>query len=321
MLIDYYRLMKYKAPMNRNRLAAFLVSIAVLVLGVVMPPMPPPVAAVPLLTPTLRPTTPPTGTPCPMPTPERLVVDAVVSPTSALTQTITVYAGNAVTVTVTSASGTFTATGSFNASNNPARVTIDLLPNTTHNLVVRSFVRQIVAPGGCIQGGYTLTTGNDSNGAPLTIVQQGGSTATATPTTVPGTPTSSVPTSSPTLCPQPTTVPLWVDPISSADSNPEIVAYTNAMTIVVRINDGAVVRQTYTLVGSFSFNNPARVRVAAVAANNYVSVTAFVRMQGPGDCRTQYTLSTVNDRTGNLLYFVASNPVLQNRAFLPFVRR
>ena len=61
--------------------------------------------------------------------------------------------------------------------------------------------------------------------------------------------------------------------------------------------------------------------VAAVAANNYVSVTAFVRMQGPGDCRTQYTLSTVNDRTGNLLYFVASNPVLQNRAFLPFVRR
>ena len=68
-------------------------------------------------------------------------------------------------------SGVFTATGSFDASANPARITVDLLPDTVHDLMVSGRVRQTTT-GGCDFGGYTLSTTQDRNGDPLRIEQR-----------------------------------------------------------------------------------------------------------------------------------------------------
>jgi hypothetical protein len=43
-------------------------------------------------------------------------------------------------------------------------------------------VKTQIGTGGCIYGGYTLNTGNDRTGAPLTIVQSSGTNPTNTPT-------------------------------------------------------------------------------------------------------------------------------------------
>lgn len=115
----------------------------------------------------------PTPTRCPLATPEPLWVEPVISPTGLLTQTITVRIGNGEAVTITAESGVFTVTGSFNAYSNPARVTIDLLKNTTHQLAVQARVRQ-VGQWGCIYGGYTLSTWRDRYGQPLLIEQKMG---------------------------------------------------------------------------------------------------------------------------------------------------
>lgn len=120
-------------------------------------------------TPTATPS--PTPTMCPQATPEPLWVEPVISPTGLLTQTITVRIGNGEAVTVTAESGVFTATGSFNAYGNPARVTIDLLRNTTHRLAVQARVRR-VEQWGCVYGGYTLSTERDRYGQPLLIEQR-----------------------------------------------------------------------------------------------------------------------------------------------------
>ena len=125
------------------------------------------------LTPTPTPTASPTPTRCPSTTPEPLWVEPVISPTNLLTQTITVRIGNGEAVTVTAESGVFTATGSFNAYGNPARVTVDLLAGVTHNLEVRARVRKI-EQAGCIYGGYTLYTTRDRYGQPLVIEQVAG---------------------------------------------------------------------------------------------------------------------------------------------------
>lgn len=122
------------------------------------------------VTPTPTPTVSPTPTRCPSTTPEPLWVEPVISPTHLLTQTITVRIGNGEAVTVTAESGVFTATGSFNAYGNPARVTIDLLPGVTHNLQVQARVRK-VEQAGCMYGGYTLGTWRDRYGQPLVIAQ------------------------------------------------------------------------------------------------------------------------------------------------------
>lgn len=63
-----------------------------------------------------------TFTPCPFGTPEPLWVDPVISPTDQLTQVVTVYIGNGEQITVETESGTFTATGDFNAVTKPAQV-------------------------------------------------------------------------------------------------------------------------------------------------------------------------------------------------------
>ena len=113
----------------------------------------------------------PTQTVCPFGTAEPLWVEPVTSPTDELSQTIVVRIGYGEEVTVVTESGTFTATGNFDAYSNPALVEITLLPNTVHNLQVSARVRTITT-GGCSYGGYTLTTTTDRHGAPLTIVQQ-----------------------------------------------------------------------------------------------------------------------------------------------------
>lgn len=124
----------------------------------------------PSFTPTPTPTLTPTPTICPQATPEALWVDPVISPTGLLTQTLTVYLGNGEAVTVTSPSGAFGMTGAFDANANPAQVTIDLLPDTLHELTVNGRVREVTV-NGCTFGGYTLQTTQDRNGDPLDILQ------------------------------------------------------------------------------------------------------------------------------------------------------
>ena len=126
----------------------------------------------PTATPSITQTAIPTGTLCPQLTPEPLWVDPVTSPTDQLTQVIMVYIGHGEEVTITSESGTFTVTGSFNAQANPAMVEITLLPNTVHHLEVTARVKSgLSGPGNCVYGGYGLTTRTDLNGAPLVIAQ------------------------------------------------------------------------------------------------------------------------------------------------------
>jgi hypothetical protein len=126
-------------------------------------------------TPTITPMPTVTPGPCPVATPEPLRVEPVVSPTGLLTQTITIYAGGALTVTVSSDSGVFTQTM---GSTWPARITIDLLPQTAHHLTVQSQIPRRVV-NGCVYGGYSLQTTRDRNGNLLTIVQDGAATPTA----------------------------------------------------------------------------------------------------------------------------------------------
>lgn len=109
---------------------------------------------------------------CPPPTPEPLWVDPVTSPTDQLTQVVTVYIGFGEAVTIETESGTFTVTGDFNHIANPAIIEISLLPNTVHHLKVIASVKSgLHGFNDCTYGGYTLSTTNDKNGDPLTIVQ------------------------------------------------------------------------------------------------------------------------------------------------------
>ena len=117
-------------------------------------------------------TAPPTTSSCPVPTPELLWVDPVTSPTDQLSQVIVVHIGNGEEVTIDTESGRFTVTGVVGPYGNPASVEIALLPNTVHHLQVFAKVRTIIDGNGCMYGGYTLQTTVDSQGAPLTIVQE-----------------------------------------------------------------------------------------------------------------------------------------------------
>jgi hypothetical protein len=115
---------------------------------------------------------------CVLPTAENMQVAPVTSPTSAITQVITVTLNNGISVSVTGPAGTFTSTtpvgGVFS-------VTVTLVANSTNTLTVQGMVQ--VSPG-CT---YNLSKSVDINGNPLTIVQQSVSlTPTRTPTPVSG---------------------------------------------------------------------------------------------------------------------------------------
>jgi hypothetical protein len=127
----------------------------------------------------------PTRFPCPTATPQPLWVDPVTSPTDALSQVVVVHIGYGSRVEITTESGTFVATGSFQPYSNPAEVTVQLLPNTVHHLTVRGTVAPSVDGAGCMFGGYTLRTSNDRLGAPLVIVQGLGDGPTPTATQSP----------------------------------------------------------------------------------------------------------------------------------------
>ncbi|HET9912930.1 MAG TPA: cellulase family glycosylhydrolase [Anaerolineales bacterium] len=131
-------------------------------------------------TPTRTPT--PTATFCPQATAEPLWVEPVTSPTDQTSQVITVRIGNSDSVTVAHEFGSTTVTGNFSTSN-PALVTVPLQVNATHHLRVSVHIKPMIGPGGCSYGNYTLSTGNDRYGSPLTIVQTD-STITPTPTTL-----------------------------------------------------------------------------------------------------------------------------------------
>jgi hypothetical protein len=103
---------------------------------------------------------------CPAATPEFFSVEPVTSPTNDLSQVITVDLGNGEMITITTESGTFTAP--FDVF--PKEIEIDLLPDTTHNLIVQGRVREI-SQGECTYGGYMLETTRDRNGDPLVIEQ------------------------------------------------------------------------------------------------------------------------------------------------------
>jgi hypothetical protein len=128
------------------------------------------------------------ATPCPQATAEPFLVEPVTSPTSELTAVIVVRIGNGEQVTVTSPAGAFQVAGNFSVDN-PAQVPINLVPNAPNNLTVTAKVKTIVGPGGCIYGGYTLTTNTDRNGAPLVIVQQQPTAVVVVPTFTPVPPT------------------------------------------------------------------------------------------------------------------------------------
>ncbi len=121
--------------------------------------------------------TPPpmTSTPtCPVATPEYFEVRPVTSPTNEMSQTLEVYLGRGEWVSATGPGGSVTVhtpdpDGYF-------RLTIPLVANSSNEIEVVGKVETVTQPNGCVYGGYTLTR-------QVTIVQEGGETATATPDT------------------------------------------------------------------------------------------------------------------------------------------
>ncbi len=239
---------------------------------------------------TPAPTTSPTVTQCPVATQEPLWVDPVLSPTNLLTQTITIYAGRALTVTVSSEAGVVIQTV---GSTWPARITIDLLPETAHHLTVKAeIVRTVV--NGCAYGGYSLQTTRDRYGSLLTIVQSG--SATVTPTVTP----SSTPTAYP--CPTGTPVPLWVDPVISP---------TNLLTQTITIYAGSALTVTVSsAAGSVMQTSgstwPARITIDLLPqTTHHLTVKADIPPIIVGNCVSgNYSLSTTHDRQGNPLTIV-----------------
>ena len=75
-------------------------------------------------------------------------------------------------MTVTCESGTFRQEGPFSAYSTPARIAIDLLPETNHHLEVTGKVRITGGYDGCYYGGSVLRTRGDRYGNPLLIEQR-----------------------------------------------------------------------------------------------------------------------------------------------------
>ncbi|MCW5853991.1 MAG: hypothetical protein KIT87_28245, partial [Anaerolineae bacterium] len=257
-------------------------------------------AAAPLISatstpsPTRTPTTPPTLPPCPTLTPELLIVGEVTSPTDQLSQVVWVAIGNGDAVTITTVSGVFVATGHFSTFS-PARVTVSLLPNTTHDLTVEARVR----PPNCFydgSGAYTLTTTRDYAGNPLRIVQ-----TEMTPTLTP--------TASATICPVGTAEHMTVDPVTSP---------TDQLSQIVKVHLGYAEAVTITTVSgvfvwrssSSPFSSP---QVAVSLLPNTIhnlTVEGRVRRMGePGGCTYGgYSLTTTWDREGKPLQIVQIQP-------------
>ncbi len=257
--------------------------------------IPPPAGMPPTVTPTPTPTATvtPTVTPdCalnPPPTPEPLWVDPVTSPTSLLSQTLKVYLGRGREITVLSEAGATTITGSF-SSTTPALVTIPLLPNTTHNLLVQGRVEYL---GSCY---YTLNTRSDRNGAPLVIIQQG-PTYTSTPTATP------TPTSTPTAIPPAITPSACYEGLTNGGfetgaawiirSNPVLAAY-----VITPAHSGARSMRTGIASGGANVTSysPIEQAVSFPAALTSAKLS-FWRYNVYGDTVTAASASQTPDRS------------------------
>ena len=243
-------------------------------------------AAVPQLSPTASPFF------CPLPTPPPLWVDPVASPTDQLSQTIRVYAGSAMTVTVQTESGSFTQT---QHTGNQFFVPITLYPNTTHHLQVRSYIAQRTV-GECTYPAFSLSTTRDTQGQELIIVQQ--TSGISTPVTTPHiTPT---PTGTPTLCPIPTPQPLWVEPVDSPTTQLSQTIYVqagSAMTVTIQTESGV-----FTETGSSPFAIPISL---LPNTTHHLTVTSYVPAHTAGGCTFGgYSLSTTRDSQGDPLTII-----------------
>jgi hypothetical protein len=170
----------------------------------------------------------PVPTRCPVATPEPFFVEPVTSPTGSLTQTILVDSGNIAWVEVSTISGIFTTTVDLPGRRTVA-VPIDLLPNTTHELLVRVRVR-VITSGGCDYGGYVLSTTTDRNGTPLVIVQQS-DTPTPTATNTPNVPELTATAGGATLTPTRTNTPTATPTATNTPGAPELTATAGGATL------------------------------------------------------------------------------------------
>ena len=266
------------------------------------------------------PTPTPTATPnCalnPPPTPEPLWVDPVTSPTSLLSQTLKVYLGRGREITVSSEAGVTTVNGTF-LSTTPALVTIPLLPNITHNLLVQGRVEYL---SGCY---YTLSTRLDRYGAPLVIVQQG---PTSTPTL----------TATPTPTATPTAIPPSVTPSASYEgltnggfetsaawiirSNPVLAAYvttpvhSGARSMRTGIASGGTNMTSYSPIEQ-AVRFPAALTSAKLnfwRYNVYGDAVATASADSPLDVstlpRTEAELAAAAPLAADLFYVIAILP-------------
>ena len=132
-------------------------------------------------------------------------------------------------------------------------------------------------------------------------------------------PTGDVPTATPTLCPVVAPEPLWVEPVTSPTD-----LFTQ--TIVVHIGNGEAVTVTtaagvFTQTGAFAATgNPARVPIHLLPDSVHdLTVAARVRTMSGGGCTFGgYTLSTQQDRNGDMLRIVQGTA---RTAYLPVVQR
>jgi hypothetical protein len=103
-------------------------------------------------------------------TPEPFWVEPVTPITDEAEVMVEVHIGNGEKVTVVTETGAWMEVGPFGV-NQPALVRVRLVPDTTHHLEVTAWVAETTGPGGCKQGGYTLSTKVDKYGVPLLVMQ------------------------------------------------------------------------------------------------------------------------------------------------------
>lgn len=136
---------------------------------------------------------------CPQPTQAAVWVEPVTSPSNLLTQEIVISAAGMDSASVSVGTTTYTQA----VTSSPARIVINLQPNTTHTLTVGAHIQKTTTSAGCTYGNYWVSATRDRLGGALTIVQSSGPTATMTSTaTATFTPTiTQTPSPTPTITP------------------------------------------------------------------------------------------------------------------------
>jgi hypothetical protein len=126
------------------------------------------------------------------------------------------------------------------------------------------------------------------------------------------------PTLTPTLCPQATPEPLWVDPVLSPTG-------ILTQTVVIYIGNGewaGVTLETgvYTQTGNFdAYNNPAAIQIDLLPNNTHHLIASGRVKEGQyeGCPYGGYTLTTTLDREGNPLTIIQWS----NLIYFPIIQR